>query len=86
MKRICIYCGSSRHQRFIVQLPSGQTLLIAHNTDIAQRINALRVGDTVAFSGEYEANAQGGVVHWTHHDPGGRHAPGWLQHNGQTYQ
>jgi hypothetical protein len=76
----------SRHQRFIVRLPSGQTLLIAHNIDIASRIDSLRVGDTVAFSGEYEWNSQGGVVHWTHHDPGGRHASGWLQHDGQTYQ
>ena len=28
----------SRHQRFIVQLASGQTLLITHNIDIAPRI------------------------------------------------
>jgi hypothetical protein len=75
-----------RHQRFIVRLPSGQTVLIAHNIDIAPRINFLRVGDTVIFSGEYESNPQGGVIHWTHHDPGGRHASGWLKHNGQTYQ
>ena len=76
----------SRHQRFILRLPSGQTVLVAHNIDLAPRIDGLRVGDTVEFSGEFEWNEQGGVVHWTHHDPRGTHAAGWLRHGGQTYQ
>lgn len=76
----------SRHQRFILSLPSGQTLLIAHNIDVAPRIAALKPGDSIAFNGVYEWNAKGGVVHWTHHDPGGRHPTGWLRHGGQTYQ
>jgi len=76
----------SRHQRFIVQLASGQTLLIAHNIDIAPRIDGLEVGASVRFSGEYVWNAKGGVVHWTHHDPQGRHVAGWLMHNGKTYK
>jgi hypothetical protein len=75
-----------RHQRFIVALESGQTLLIAHNIDIAPRVVGLREGDVVAFSGEYEWNAEGGVVHWTHRDPAGRHPPGWLRHNGAAYR
>ncbi len=75
-----------RHQRFIVELASGQTVLIAHNIDIAPRINRLEVGDNVRFSGEYVWNAKGGVVHWTHHDPQGRHVAGWLIHNGKTYK
>ncbi|ART82375.1 hypothetical protein CBP31_06860 [Oceanisphaera profunda] len=76
----------SRHQRFLLALPSGQTLLIAHNIDLAPRIDTLKVGDTVAFYGEYEWNNKGGVVHWTHHDPKGRHPGGWLKHNGKRYQ
>jgi hypothetical protein len=76
----------SRHQKFILRLPSGQTLLIAHNIDLAPRINDLQRGDTVAFFGEYEWDEKGGVVHWTHHDPGGRHEDGWLEHQGKTYQ
>ena len=76
----------SRHQRFIVQLASGQTILIAHNIDIAPRVAGLEVGDGVRFNGEYVWNAKGGVVHWTHHDPQGRHVSGSLIHNGKTYQ
>ena len=75
----------SRHQRFIMKLSNGQTVLVAHNIDLAPRIPRLQRGDTVGFSGEYEYNAQGGVIHWTHHDPAGRHADGWLEHNGQRY-
>lgn len=76
----------SRHQRFILELASGQTLLVAHNIDLAPRIDKLRVGDVVEFNGEYVWNPQGGVLHWTHHDPRGRHPPGWLKHEGRTYR
>ena len=76
----------SRHQRFLLRLGSGRTLLISHNIDLASRIDALQTGDTVAFNGEYEWNAQGGLVHWTHHDPQNRHEFGWLRHLGRTYQ
>ena len=76
----------SRHQRFILRLDSGQTLLIAHNIDLAPRISSLQNGDLVDFYGEYEWNSKGGVIHWTHLDPQGRHVAGWLKHNGRTYQ
>jgi hypothetical protein len=76
----------SRHQRFILRLETGQTVLVAHNIDLAPRIGGLRTGDSVAFYGEYEWNQKGGVIHWTHHDPGGRHTAGWLKHGGELYQ
>lgn len=75
-----------RHQRFIVELASGQTLLVSHNIDVAPRVEGLRTGDPVAFKGVYEWNAQGGLVHWTHHDPDGSHAAGWIEHGGMIYQ
>jgi Protein of unknown function (DUF3465) len=76
----------TRHQKFIIQLDSGQELLVAHNIDLAERVPALRIGDTIQFRGEYEWNSQGGVLHWTHRDPERRHRDGWLKHNGRTYQ
>ena len=76
----------SRHQRFILRLPSGQTVLVAHNIDLAPRIPSLRVGDKVSFYGEYAWNNKGGVIHWTHRDPAGRHVAGWLEYAGRRYQ
>ncbi|MGA8203915.1 MAG: DUF3465 domain-containing protein [Woeseiaceae bacterium] len=76
----------SRHQRFIVRLASGRTLLIAHNIDLAPRIPSLQVGDSVSFYGEYAWNNKGGVIHWTHRDPAGRHVAGWLEREGKRYE
>lgn len=76
----------SRHQRFILRLDQDMTLLLAHNIDLAPRLAGLQSGDEVAFSGIYEWNAKGGVVHWTHHDPRGQHKAGWLRYKGSSYQ
>ena len=76
----------SQHQKFILELISGQTVLISHNIDLAPRINSLEEGDQVVFYGEYVWNSQGGLVHWTHHDPDGQHEDGWLKHENIIYQ
>lgn len=76
----------SRHQRFILKLPSNLSILVAHNIDLAPRINDLKTGDIVEFYGEYEWNNKGGVIHWTHHDPRKKHKDGWLKHKGKIYE
>lgn len=76
----------ARHQRFLVKVASGQTLLFAHNIDLAGRVENLKAGDSVEFRGEYIWNEKGGIVHWTHRDPQGHHYDGWIKHNGSTYQ
>lgn len=76
----------SRHQKFLVNIAANQTLLFAHNIDLALRIDTLKVGDTVEFRGEYSYNPKGGVVHWTHLDPRNTHEAGWIKHHGITYE
>ena len=76
----------SQHQRFILRLDSGHTLLVAHNIDLAPRVADLQAGEEVSFYGVYEWNERGGVIHWTHHDPSGHHVAGWLEHGGIRYQ
>ncbi len=76
----------SRHQKFIMKLPSGHTVLVSHNIDVAPRVNGLREGDSLSLYGQYEWNTRGGVIHWTHHAPRGDHEGGWIEHNGRRYE
>ncbi len=76
----------NRHQRFIIKLSSGKTLLIAHNIDIAPKVTPLQEGGVIKFCGDLETNDKGGVIHWTHHDPHNRHVGGFLEYNGKRYE
>jgi hypothetical protein len=76
----------SPHQRFIIATNSGHTLLVAHNLDLAPRLEGLAVGDRVSLFGEYEWNDQGGVMHWTHDDPAGKHPAGYIDWKGRRFQ
>ena len=73
-----------RHQRFILQLGNRDTLLIAHNLDLADRV-PVGLGDRIQFRGMYEWNELGGLVHWTHHDPMGIEDGGWIRYRRQLY-
>ena len=75
----------ARHQKFILELNDGHTVMVAHNIDLAERIP---VGKWMALAvrGRYEWNERGGVIHWTHHDPDGRLQGGWILLNDVRYQ
>ncbi len=74
----------SRHQRFIVELKQRQSLLMAHNIDLAPRV-PVGLGDRIRFRGVYEWNELGGLVHWTHHDPMGVEKGGFIRYRARDY-
>ncbi len=74
----------ARHQKFLVTISDRQTLLFAHNVDLAPSV-PVKVGDTIQFRGEYIYNPKGGVLHWTHRDPQAKTEGGWIKLNGQLY-
>jgi hypothetical protein len=67
-----------------VRLPSGLTVEIENNIDIAPRAPVYD-GDRVVVHGEYIWRAEGGLIHFTHHDPRGRHEGGWIMVGGKRY-
>ncbi len=75
----------SRHQRFIIETSQGQSILIAHNIDLAPRV-PVGMGDKILLKGVYEWNERGGVIHWTHHDPRGQEPGGFISHQGNKYE
>jgi hypothetical protein len=76
----------SRHQRFLVRVGGrDQTVLVAHNIDLAERA-PVEPGLRLRVRGQYEWNERGGVVHWTHHDPDGRHPGGFLEVDGRRIE
>ena len=75
----------ARHQKFILQLDGGHSVLVAHNIDLARRIPA-REGLSLTVRGRYEWNDRGGVIHWTHHDPDGREPGGWIEVEDVRYE
>jgi hypothetical protein len=77
---------SGVHQRFIIRLAgSTQTVLVDNNVTIGQRAPVLP-GSDVLVHGEYVWNDQGGLIHFTHHDPAHTHEGGWIELSGVRYQ
>src|SRR3984893_16026648 len=77
--------STGTHEQFIVKLSSGElTVEVEHNISIGARA-PVKEGDHVIVHGEYIWNAQGGLIHFTHHDPQGTHEGGYVQDNGKTY-
>jgi hypothetical protein len=77
----------SPHEGFLLRLASGCSLVVRveANTDFTGPI-PMAEGQRVAVKGEYEFYPRGGVVHWTHRDPRGRHEGGYIQTGGQLYE
>lgn len=80
---------TGRHEDFILEVSSGtgeqQLIQVAHNIDIAPEV-PVDEGTDVIVHGELDIDRSGPVIHWTHHDPSGRHQPGFIRiKNGPTY-
>jgi hypothetical protein len=79
---------SGEHEGFLLQLDGDCDLLlrVETNTDITGPI-PLHRGERVIVKGVYVYTPLGGVIHWTHHDPGGRHEAGFVKTpDGKLYQ
>ncbi len=76
---------SGPHEQFLIQLSTGDlTVLVEHNLTIGARV-PVSVGDHVIVHGEYIWNSDGGLIHFTHHDPVGKHQGGYIEENGKRY-
>jgi hypothetical protein len=76
---------SGTHQRFIVPVKgSSQTLLRDTNLDVGKRV-PVATGDEVIVHCVYVWNDQGGLIHFTHHDPDHSHEDGWIELKGVRY-
>jgi hypothetical protein len=72
------------HETFGVQTAAGPVQIV-DNVDIAPRV-AVQPGDRVEVRGEMVHDpGRAPVVHWTHHDPQGRHTGGFIQLRGRVY-
>ncbi len=74
-----------RHQKILLDVGHGETLLVVHNIDVAERVPADE-GDVLEVRGEYVWNEKGGLIHFTHDASSGRRPGGWIRHDGRTYR
>jgi hypothetical protein len=79
---------SGMHEGFLLHLTGGEgrglTVRVEDNTDLTGPI-PMRAGDTAIVRGEYIYDPRGGIIHYTHRDPRGRHPSGYVQVNGRLY-
>ena len=54
------------HQKFVIEIHSGHTILVSHNLLRAYRI-PVKIGDKIEVHGSYVWNRYGGLIHNTHH-------------------
>lgn len=72
------------HEAFDVATPCGP-LEVVDNVDIAPSV-PVRPGDRIDVRGEMvHDRGRPPIVHWTHHDPQGRHEDGFIRLRGRVY-
>ena len=80
---------SGPHEGFLLHLTGagghGLTVRVESNLDIIGTLPVVD-GEPATVRGEYEYDQRGGVIHWTHHDPMGRHANGFVEIGGRRYE
>lgn len=74
----------AEHESFTVRSAAGPVEVV-DNVDIAPPL-PVRRGDRVEVAGEMVHDpGRLPIVHWTHHDPRGRHAGGFIRWQGRIY-
>lgn len=78
---------SGEHEGFLLKLNEQCDLMlrVETNVDITGPV-PLQPGETVTVKGQFEDDPSGGVIHWTHHDPSGRHVAGYVVAAGKVYE
>ena len=73
------------HEQFDVRRADGVQFRVIDNVDLAPRV-PVAPGDRVTVRGEL-VTREGAppIVHWTHHDPRGRHQDGFIEWSGRLY-
>ncbi len=78
--------SASPHEGFLLRVttPCDAILRVETNVAFTGTIPVQR-GQRVVVKGEYETDATGGVIHWTHRDPRGHHPDGFIDVGGHRY-
>lgn len=80
---------SGTHEGFLLHLGGaegrGLTVRVEDNVDLTGPI-ALVEGQSVEVRGEYIFDPRGGLVHYTHRDPRGRHPAGYVRVGDKFYR
>ncbi len=72
------------HEAFNAQTGAGNVEIV-DNVGIAPRV-PVQPGDRIEVRGEMVHDpGRPPVVHWTHHDPDGRHENGFIRYQGRVY-
>ena len=73
------------HEQFDMRADDGSPFRVVDNVTLAPRVPA-RPGDRVTVQGELvHDRGRPPIVHWTHHDPHGRHPDGFISLGGRVY-